>query len=287
MRSAGPLVEIRGLVRRFETGGGVVEVLKGIDFDIEEGDRIAIVGQAVDGSLANDLFTVASVVSTSIDLVSRQGLVMALPEAQALFSMPDEVHELLVHVSDAAAVAEVSTRLAALPELAGQDVRTWQEAAPDMVALVRIVEVAWLFVLVLVLVAAAAGVANTMLMATFERTHELGMLLALGTTPARIVGLIVTEAVALGLTGAALGATLGIALVVWAGHTGVDYAALTGGGPREISFGGLVWSLVLYPRLAVVDVVRVLVAVVLTALVACVWPAVRAARLEPATALRA
>ena len=44
--SAGPLVEIRGLVRRFETGGGVVEVLKGIDFDIEEGDRIAIVGQS-------------------------------------------------------------------------------------------------------------------------------------------------------------------------------------------------------------------------------------------------
>ncbi len=44
--TAAPLVEIRGLVRRFETGGGVVEVLKGIDFEIHEGDRIAIVGQS-------------------------------------------------------------------------------------------------------------------------------------------------------------------------------------------------------------------------------------------------
>jgi len=44
--SAAPLVEIRGLVRRFETGGGIVEVLKGIDFEIEARDRIAIVGQS-------------------------------------------------------------------------------------------------------------------------------------------------------------------------------------------------------------------------------------------------
>jgi lipoprotein-releasing system ATP-binding protein len=41
-----PLVEIRGLARRFETGGGTVEVLTGLDLDIAAGDRIAIVGQS-------------------------------------------------------------------------------------------------------------------------------------------------------------------------------------------------------------------------------------------------
>jgi lipoprotein-releasing system ATP-binding protein len=44
--AATPLVEIQGLSRRFETGGGVVEVLTGIDFAIHAGDRIAIVGQS-------------------------------------------------------------------------------------------------------------------------------------------------------------------------------------------------------------------------------------------------
>ncbi|MEZ4333481.1 MAG: ABC transporter ATP-binding protein [Myxococcota bacterium] len=43
---SGPLVEIRGLVRRFETGGGTVEVLQGVDLEIARGDRIAIVGQS-------------------------------------------------------------------------------------------------------------------------------------------------------------------------------------------------------------------------------------------------
>ncbi|MAG32198.1 MAG: lipoprotein-releasing system ATP-binding protein LolD [Deltaproteobacteria bacterium] len=40
------LVEIRGLARSFETGGGSVEVLKDLDLEIAKGDRIAIVGQS-------------------------------------------------------------------------------------------------------------------------------------------------------------------------------------------------------------------------------------------------
>ena len=45
-RSGGPLVEIRDLARSFETGGGTIEVLRGLDLDIAQGDRIAIVGQS-------------------------------------------------------------------------------------------------------------------------------------------------------------------------------------------------------------------------------------------------
>jgi len=41
-----PLVEIRDLTRSFETGDATIEVLKGLDLDILEGDRIAIVGQS-------------------------------------------------------------------------------------------------------------------------------------------------------------------------------------------------------------------------------------------------
>jgi lipoprotein-releasing system ATP-binding protein len=44
--SGAPLVEIRDLTRSFETGDATVEVLKGLDLDIAEGDRIAIVGQS-------------------------------------------------------------------------------------------------------------------------------------------------------------------------------------------------------------------------------------------------
>jgi ABC-type lipoprotein release transport system permease subunit len=253
---------------------------------VEVGDVVAIVGQGADGSLANDLYTVAALVSTSVDFVNRQGVLLELGEAQALFSMADEAHEIVVRGRDPDRAASLAARLATSPALRGAEVLDWRTLAPEMVGLIEIVQVVWVFVLVLVFAAAAAGVANTMLMATFERTHELGMLLALGARPGRIVRLILAESVVLGLVGALLGAAAGVALVAATHGPGVDYAALTGGGPSEISFGGLQWSLVLHPTLTVVDVIRVVVAVVLTSLLASAWPAVRAARLEPTRALR-
>jgi ABC-type lipoprotein release transport system permease subunit len=253
---------------------------------VRAGDEIAIVGQGADGSLANDLFTVAGLVSTSVDFVNRQGVLVRLEEAQELFAMPDEAHEIVVRGRDPTRSRQLAARVAALPELSGAEVLDWRALSPEMVSLLEFVQVAWVFVLVLILLAAAAGVANTMLMATYERTHELGMMLALGARPWRIVRMILSEAVALGLTGALLGTVVAVGLVAATHRTGVDYAALTGTGPREISFGGLSWSLVLYPTLAVVDVVRAVVAVVATSLVASAWPAARAARLQPARALR-
>jgi ABC-type lipoprotein release transport system permease subunit len=253
---------------------------------VREGDEIALVGQGVDGSLANDLVQVEGLIQTPVDFVNRQGILLEIGEAQTLFAMPDEAHEVVVHARDPEGVKLLASRLASLPNLAGTEVLDWQTLAPEMVSLIEIIEVAGVFALVLIFVAAAAGVANTMLMATFERTHELGMLLALGAAPSRIVRMILAESIALGLVGAALGGTLGILFVAVTHETGLDFAALTGGGPTQLSFAGLSWSMRFYPSLAPSDVGRTILAVLLTSLIASVWPALRAARLEPARALK-
>ena len=251
-----------------------------------EDDVVALVGQGADGSLANDLFRVVAVVETPVDLLNRQGIIMDLGEAQELFAMPDEAHEIVIHARDPARVKELAVAVAARPELRGAEVLDWQTLAPEMLSLVQLVQVAGLFALILVFIAAAAGVANTMLMATFERTHEFGMLLALGTGPGRIIRMIVTESIVLGVVGAVVGAALGVGLVVLTHRTGIDFAALTGRGPSEISFAGLRWSLRFYPSLALADVAQVVAAAIVTSLVASIWPAARAARLQPAQALR-
>jgi ABC-type lipoprotein release transport system permease subunit len=229
---------------------------------------------------------VAALVETPVDQVNRLGVLMDLGEAQDLFAMPDEAHEVVVHGRDPERAGQLAVQVAALPELAGAEVLDWQVLAPEMVSLVELVRIAWVLVRFLVFVAAAAGVANTMLMATFERTHELGMLLALGTRPARLVSMIVVESLALGALGALLGTALGGAVVLAFQRTGLDYAQLTGGGPSQLSFAGLNWSLRIYPRLAFADVARGVVAVVATSLLASLWPAARVARLQPAQALR-
>ena len=253
---------------------------------VKAGDVVALVGQAADGSLANDLFRVAAPVRTAVDFVNRQGIVMTLDEAQSLFVMPDAAHEIMIYAKDSADLPALVARLRAVPVLTGTEVVDWKTIAPQMVSIIGVVEIAWWLVLVLVFVAAASGVANTMLMATFERTHEFGMLLALGTTPRRLVSMITLEAVALGLTGAATGTAIGVALVAWTHRTGVDFAKLTGGGPSELTAMGVTFSMTFHPTLLPIDVVRVVAAVVVTSLVASAWPALRVARLEPARALR-
>lgn len=254
---------------------------------VRPGAQIALVGQGIDGSLANDLFTVSALVETSVDLVNRQAIVMPIDEAQALFVMDDEAHEVVVYARDPSRVPALAARLQSSAALSADEVLDWRRIAPAMVDLINLVEVAWVLVLALVLIAAAAGVANTMLMATFERTHEFGMLLALGTAPSRIVQMIVLESLALGLIGALAGTAVGGALVAWAHRTGVDYAALTGGGPSQLSAFGMNWSLRIYPRLTFADITAAVGAVLLTSVLASAWPATRAARLQPARALRA
>jgi ABC-type lipoprotein release transport system permease subunit len=253
---------------------------------LSAGAALAIVGQGADGSLANDLYTVVGIVDTPVDLVNRMGVLMALDEAQGLFAMPGEAHELVVMGRDPRDAPRLAAEVAALPALHGLEVLDWRRLSPEMVGLLEIVEVMWSFVLVLVFVAAAAGVANTMLMSTYERGHELGMLLALGATPGRLIGLIVVEALALGLVGVLAGSALGGVLVAVTHGTGVNLARLTGGGPSELSFGGLVWSLTFYPTLMPFDVVVSVLGVAAVSLLAALWPAVRVARLQPTAALR-
>ena len=253
---------------------------------VSAGDEVAIVGQGVDGSLANDLFTVRTPVTTSVDLVNRQGILIQLSAAQTLFAMPDEAHEIVIHARRPELSAGLARRIAAAATFADAEVLDWQALAPEMVTLVRITDLAGTLVLVLVFIAAAAGVANTMVMATFERTREFGMLLALGTHPARLMRLVVAESIALGFIGAVLGTSIGVALVVVTHRTGIDYSWLAGGGPSELSFAGLRWSLRFYPTLSVVDVARAIAAVCVTSLLAAAWPALRASRLQPVQALR-
>ena len=255
---------------------------------ITPGTELALVGQDVDGSIANDLFTVADIISSQVEIVNTLGVVMSLADAQELFLMPDQAHEIVIHLADPELVDSTAVRLASLPVLADTEVLPWQKIAPQFVAMIQIMDGYVFIILCIVFIAAAAGIANTMLMSTFERTHEFGMLLSLGCGPARLSRVIVVEAVILGLVGVALGTALGVGFLLWSGASGLDYAALGGGeSSYEVGFKGIQFSSVVYPRVHPQDVIAGIVAVVLTSFVAAVWPMLHLARLEPMEAMRA
>ena len=257
-------------------------------YDIEPGAELALVGQDVDGSIASGLFTVTEIIASPVDIVNSLGIVMTLDDASELLAMYDQAHEIAIHTRGLELVSETAARLSALPLLAGLETLSWREIVPTMVTMFDMMELFLLFVLMIVFIAAVAGIANTMLMATFERKHEFGMLLSLGCGPGRLSRMITVEAVILGLMGVVIGSVLGLGLLLVTQQTELDYAALGGGGGEsyEASYKGLTLSSLVYRRLYAKDLVAGTIAVFLTSLPSVVWPIVRIARLEPMEAMR-
>jgi putative ABC transport system permease protein len=219
--------------------------------------------------------------------VNRLGVVLDLESAQRFLALEDQVHEIVVHGSDAREAEPLAASIRKLEPLTGARVLPWREAMPEIASIIDM-KGWWDLVFVAILfAAAAAGIANTMMMSTFERTHEFGMLLALGTRPTRVVRLIVLEALLLGLMGVAVGSVLGTAVVLVTSQTGIDYGALGGvQGAGDVAFFGVSFSYVVYPKLEPRYILMGVVAVTVTSVVAATWPASLAARLEPAKAMR-
>jgi ABC-type antimicrobial peptide transport system permease subunit len=108
------------------------------------------------------------------------------------------------------------------------------------------------------------GIVNTLVLTVFERTRELGMLRAIGLTRRQVKRMIRHESVITALIGAVIGILLGLGL-----------ALLLAARLDEISFAVPTGQLVLF---AVVSVI--------VGIFAAIWPARRAARLDPLEALQ-
>jgi ABC-type lipoprotein release transport system permease subunit len=252
----------------------------------EPGQELAVIGQTVDGSIADDLFVVQSVIRSSSSMINESGVIMSLADAQELLALYDEAHEIIIWNTASGLSQAVVDRLNSLAGFSDLEVLTWKEVVPELAEIIDIAVVAGYIMVVFVLVAAAAGVANTMMMATFERMHELGMLLALGSRPNRITFMIVIEALLLGILGVVIGTVFGYLFVFITSHSGIDMAAMADESVNDFAFMGLNLPLLVYPRLEFFDALVGLLAVSVISLVASVWPALMAARLEPVEAMR-
>ncbi|MBN2309417.1 MAG: ABC transporter permease [Candidatus Hydrogenedentes bacterium] len=280
---------LSGLDAPLEDGAVLIGYLLARRIGAEPGQEIAVVGQGADGSIANDLYTIRDIIKSPADIVNQTGIVMTMADAQYLLVMPGQAHEIVVRTTESGQAEALAARLAELPALAGTEVVDWKQIVPEIVLILDMVDYVGYFVLVLVLIAAVAGIANTLMMSTFERMHEFGMLLALGSRPSRIVHMIMIEAVLIGLLGVLVGTFLGYGFEFVTSGTGIDMASWGGSGAEveDLAFKGLNLPLHIFPRLEYSDSVLGLVAVTITSLLAAIWPATIAGRLEPMEAMRA
>jgi putative ABC transport system permease protein len=118
-------------------------------------------------------------------------------------------------------------------------------------------------------------------MATYERTREVGTLMAMGFREGGIRRLFLAEGALTGVIGGAIGTALAVALIGYFASTGIDIGALYG----DMDIGYPVKD-VLYPALSAPFLLAVWMLTAILAGLASLWPAFRASRLDPVDALR-
>jgi putative ABC transport system permease protein len=206
--------------------------------------------------------TVKGLTTSSFPFENKRVVTLPLSTAQQLVGLEGRVTEYVLAIDDLERLDETATALRSTlgPEY---EVHTWRELQPFVRDLINRQN----FVL--------TGIINTMLMSVFERVREIGTLLAVGVRRRQVMQMFLIEAAVIGTIGGVLGALLGrLALLGFA----------TRGIPFKLS--GVSGSNILRP-FATNDFTAMAVVVAITgAIVAALWPAFRASRLNPVEALR-
>lgn len=273
------------------------EVVLGADLArslrVEPGAELVVFLEAADGSLGNDLLQVVGTVRTGNNTLDRMTAFLNLADAQRIAALDGRANVVLVRTSDlsraresAALIADaVGARLgapengAAVPDSAVV-VRPWQEIVPALDQMILLVRRSYWFVYLIVYLVAAVGILNTQRMSALERRREFGVLMAVGIRPRRMFRILQVETVTLGAVGAVVGALLGGLLSWYHATAGFDMSHLSS--QASFSYMGVAFSERIYFVLSATSVIQPLVIMLVVALLSGLWPAVSAARIEPA-----
>ena len=248
------------------------------------GSEIILLTPAADGSMGNDLYTVAGLFHTGLDEMDQSLVVMPLASLQELLRLPPgRIQEVGIKLRDInAATTTAATLEVQLNKIVPVRVMPWQELAPELSDYVQFNRRVTLMLFFIFFLLAAMGIVNTMLMAIIERTRELGMLMAVGMRPVQVVGLIVAEAASLAAASLVLGGALGAPLLWYLQVHGLSM----GSKGNSIDLAGIVVGPLWYGRQDFTVYIQAALGLAVTALVSALYPALRAAGFRPAEALR-
>jgi ABC-type lipoprotein release transport system permease subunit len=239
------------------------------------GDQINLLVNTSDGSVDQQLFTIRGIYTTNTAAFDENTVFMPLAKAQVFTGAQDHASTIMVFLRNRDEAQAVANAIRA----PGYQVLTWQTMNELVVQFEDFANSYMVILYLIVLGITATVVTNTLIMAVFERTREIGVLTAIGMKARRILLQFLTEAGLIATGGVIGGVVLGIAACLLFNRTGFYIG--------NMGISGMLIGDTIYAYLLPQTIIRLSIITYVITLIASLYPATMAARLEPVEALHA
>jgi ABC-type lipoprotein release transport system permease subunit len=258
-----------------DRGGILIGQRLAASLGLEVGSQVSLGIVDADGQTRQGEFTVRGLFATGVPTYDDGSVFLPLSRAQAFAGVGDRASSIVVLLHDENDAPAVAQALAA-PGTVGL---TWRELNTLIIDGVGAAAGYYVILDAIVMLVVAVVIANTLLMAVFERVREMGILAALGMKGRQIMQMFLCEAALLGLAGIAVGIGLGLVSIAYLATVGIHI------GEMASATGSLALGTTMYARFAPSGIVMLSAWTLAIILAASLYPAWFAARLEPADAL--
>lgn len=196
--------------------------------DVQVGQEVAIIGQAIDGSVANDLYIVVGLLDFGGGDLEESLAFTQFNSAQEFLAMPpDRFHQRVSFDMNAET----------MPKLKQLGITWWSEILPEISVSMRFIDnFTWIVSVIIVLVV-SLGLSNTLVITFFEREQEFNSLNIIGAQMKWITISLMIEVFMMGTIAVALGAFLGFLGTTYFNYYPINIELFTGGKP--IIMGGM------------------------------------------------
>ncbi len=223
----------KGRFPQNEEEGIVIGAWLAEDIGADIGYPVTLVTRTKSGYYQVIDLEITGIINTTNPVVNREALLIPRGIAEIYLEMEGSITDINLKFNGSRNNSKIISLLRKELSGTGCSFHTWQEMVPDFVIASEGDMKGSGVMLIIIFIIVAVGISNTMLMAIFERVHEIGMMRALGMKDLSVKWLFRIEAAGIGLLGSSAGVLLGVFINIPLIIYGIDYSKMM----REGNYG--------------------------------------------------
>lgn len=253
------------------------KLAENLEVDLE--DRVVVtVAQARTGDLSQEMFRISGIYYFNTPDMDSGMAFIPLEKSQEMLGIGNNAHEIAIKFTDIKYGQDKELPFWSKYSQYGNETLGWIKIFPELEIMFKFTQFSIYVTAIILFGVVAFGIINTLFMSLYERMFEFGVLRAIGTGPFRMAQLILLEAGSLAIISIICGSILGFIITYTVMKTGIDY--------RGIEMVGVTIRDLIYPVLTLKQFVIYPFWLFLFTIITALYPALYAARISPAKAMR-